>query len=230
MINTSIIGEIDDLTEVYAQITDAAQEVEILINSPGGNAFEAIQLVNAIHNSSQPVTAKVEVQAMSAAAVIALGCDKVKIDRSAIVMLHNCWTIAIGNAKDLQQEVDACKAVDFALQDIITTHCSEENAEYIKARMDDGELWLTGVQVVELFDNVELVEKPQKEGLKAAAGSLADLIDKYNALVKAEKEEDPPAEDEPPDEPDAEEEKESEPEKKAYVVPDNIKAILDEVL
>lgn len=236
MVKVNINGVIEDLTEAFTQIEDAVEPVEISINSQGGSAIEAIQLVNIVNKSGKDITARVEVQAMSAAAVIALGCPKVVMDSKAIIMLHNCWTVAIGNAKDLQNEVDACKAVDNALQEIVTAHCSEENAAYIRERMDDGELWLTGKQAAELFDNIELEEKPVNARL-AAGGTLADLVDKYNALcleIKALK-------DEPPDEEEQEEEKkdeaaeepeeEKEPEEKQdYVVTDKIKAILDEVL
>ena len=213
-----IIGEIEDLTEVYTGITDAQEDIEILINSPGGSAFEAIQLVNAIENTEHYVTAKVEVQAMSAAAVIALGCDHVEMDSKAIVMLHNCWTIAMGNAKELEQQAEACHAVDNALQMIVTKNCTEENANYIKQKMEDGELWLTGAQAAELFENVELVEKPAKQGLLAAAGSLCDLVAKVQDLETKLAEATQPApapEPEPVPEPVAE-----------YIVTDELKALL----
>lgn len=244
-----IIGEIDDLTEVYTAISDATEDVEILINSPGGSAFEAIQLVNLIDKCGKKVKAKVEVQAMSAAAVIALGCPEVELDSKAIVMLHNCWSVAIGNAKELEQQAEAMKAVDNALQEIVTTHCSEENADYIRSKMDDGELWLTGKQAAELFDNVTLCEKQEKQTF-AAAGELAGLVEKMQALetelaelkaeavapieaeAKEEVEEAPAeivdaVEEEPVKEEEEEQEAPAEPEQKLdYVVTDELKALL----
>lgn len=233
MLKADIVDEIYDLSEIISMVNEAQEDVELMVNSQGGSAIEALQLMNAIKKSQQSVTARVEVMAMSAAAVIALGCKKVQMDKQAIIMLHNCWTFTIGNAKDLEQEAEACRAVDNALQAIVTTYCTEENAAYIKERMDNGELWLTGEDCAELFDNVELVETaPQEEGKKAAHGNLAKLVAEYNALKKM-LDEPKPEPDEPPDEDEGEDKDEQEgkePEKKAYTVPDAIRAIIDEVL
>lgn len=219
-----IFGEIDDLTEQMCQIQDAQEDVELVINSPGGSALEAFQLLNVVEKSEHNVTARIEVMAASAAAVIALGCPNVKITKKDIVMLHNCWTIAIGNANDMEQQVQAMKAVDNALQLIVTQYCSEENAQFIRSKMDEGELWLTGEQVAELFDNVELVESKSKVNALAAEGGLDTLVSRLHALQdkvaelealkqEEEKEEDP-------------EEKQEQEDKKAYIVSDELKALL----
>lgn len=234
-----ITDEIYDLSGVIAQIDGATEPVELVINSPGGSAIEALQLVNCVNRSGKEITARVEVQAMSAAAVIALGCPNVVIDSKAIVMLHNCWTFAVGDSKALETEAEACRAVDNALQEIVTSHCNEENAAYIRERMDDGELWLTGKQVAEMFNNVELEEK-QVNARLAAGGTLADLVDKYNALcaelkalrdepMKEEPEKEEPEKEEPETEHPEDPEKEHE-EKQDYIITDKIKAILGEVL
>lgn len=220
-----IFGEIDDLTEQMCQIQDAQEDIDIVINSPGGSAIEAFQLLNIVEKCEHKVTAKIEVMAASAAAVIALGCPDVKITAKDIVMLHNCWTIAIGNANDMEQQVQAMKAVDNALQLIVTQYCSEENAQYIRSKMDEGELWLTGTQVAELFDNVELVEAKSKVGALAAEGGLDTLVSRLHDLqnkvaeLEAKQEEEEEISEE-------EEEEEEQEEKKAYVVPDDLKALL----
>lgn len=205
-----IFGEIDDLTEQMHQIQDAQEDVELVINSPGGSALEAFQLLNVVEKSEHKVTARIEVMAASAAAVIALGCPNVKITAKDIVMLHNCWTIACGNANDMEQQVQAMKAVDNALQLIVTQYCSEENAQFIRSKMDEGELWLTGEQVAELFDNVELVETKSKVNALAAEGGLDTLVSRLHALQDKV----------------AELEALKQEGKKAYVVSEELKALL----
>lgn len=205
-----IFGEIYDLTEQMHQIQDAQEDVELVINSPGGSALEAFQLLNVVEKSEHKVTARIEVIAASAAAVIALGCPNVKITAKDIVMLHNCWTIACGNANDMEQQVQAMKAVDNALQLIVTQYCSEENAQYIRSKMDEGELWLTGEQVAELFDNVELVETKSKVGDLAAEGGLDTLVARLHELQDKV----------------AELEALKQEGKKAYVVSEELKALL----
>lgn len=223
-----IFGEIDDLTEQMCQIQEAQEDIELVINSPGGSALEAFQLLNIVEKCEHNVTARIEVMAASAAAVIALGCPNVKITAKDIVMLHNCWSVTVGDANEHEQQMQAMKAVDNALQLIVTQYCSEENAQYIRSKMNEGELWLTGEQVAELFDNVELVEIKSKIGNLAAKGGLDTLVARLHELqdkvaeLEAQKEEEPketPEEEETPEEP-------KEEEKQAYIVSEELKALL----
>ena len=224
----NIFGEIWDLQEQCAALKGATEDVELVVNSPGGDVFNGFQLVNAIQNCPHKVTAKVEVMAASIAAVIALACDSVEIDKNSLLMLHNCWTVAIGNKEELQQEVDAMTAIDTIIHNIIKEHCYDDT---IGERMDKGDVWLAGADAAELFDHCELVEKEEKHEL-AACASLVKLVKYANML---DKEEEVPAEEpeavpeEHEAEPEEEEQKEEEPEKKAeYVVPEGLKALLDE--
>ena len=250
MTTIKITGEVWDLQEQCAAVINANEDVELVINSPGGDVFNGLQMVHAIQDCHYKVTARIEVMAASIAAVIALACDTVQIDRYSLLMLHNCWTFTAGNKEQLQQEIDAMAAIDTIIHNIVEEHCYDDS---IGERMDSGDVWLTGEDAAELFDIVELVEKEQKHEL-AACASLVKLVKLSNMLNKAEEdkpEEEPETEkpaEEPevvPEEPEAEpedpeekpeeepasdeEDPEEEKEKKAeYVVPEGLKALLDE--
>ena len=250
MTTIKITGEVWDLQEQCAAVINANEDVELVINSPGGDVFNGLQMVHAIQDCHYKVTARIEVMAASIAAVIALACDTVQIDKLSLLMLHNCWTFTSGNKEQLQQEIDAMAAIDTIIHNIVEEHCYDDS---IGERMDSGDVWLTGEDAAELFDIVELVEKEQKHEL-AACASLVKLVKMSNMLNKTEEEkpeeepetekpaeepevvpEEPEAEPEDPEEkpeeesaPD-EEESEEEKEKKAeYVVPEGLKALLDE--
>lgn len=238
MTTIKIIGEVWDLQEQCAALINTNEDVELVINSPGGSVFEGLQMVHAIQDCHYKVTAKIEVMAASIAAVIALACDAVKIDKNSLLMLHNCWTFTAGNKEQLQQEIDAMAAIDTIIHNIVEEHCYDDS---IGERMDQGDVWLTGEDAAELFDIVELVEKEEKHEL-AACASLVKLVKMANMLNKEEKPEEKPEEEpepepeeapeEPEAEPDPEEPEEEEPEeeeKKAeYVIPEGLKALLDE--
>ena len=248
MTTIKITGEVWDLQEQCAAVINANEDVELVINSPGGDVFNGLQMVHAIQDCHYKVTAKIEVMAASIAAVIALACDAVQIDKNSLLMLHNCWTFTAGNKEELQQEIDAMAAIDTIIHNIVEEHCYDDS---IGERMDSGDVWLTGEDAAELFDIVELVEKEQKHEL-AACASLVKLVKLSNMLNKTEEkpEEEEPETEEPAEEPEAvpeepeaepedpEEEPEEEPapdeeepekEKKAeYVVPEGLKALLDE--
>ena len=238
MTTIKITGEVWDLQEQCAAVINANEDVELVINSPGGDVFNGLQMVHAIQDCHYKVTAKIEVMAASIAAVIALACDAVQIDKYSLLMLHNCWTFTAGNKEELQQEIDAMAAIDTIIHNIVAEHCYDDS---IGEQMDKGDVWLTGEDAAELFDIVELVEKQKHE--LAACASLAKLVKLSNMLNKTEEEKpEEPEEEEPQEEPaeEPEEEPEEEPapdeddpeeeeEKKAeYVVPEGLKALLDE--
>lgn len=243
-----VTGDVFDLSEIVDQITNAQEDVELVVNSPGGDVFAGFQLVNAISKCQHKVTAQIEVMAASIAAIIALACDKVFIGKNDIMMLHNCWTFTAGNKEQLQQDIEMMTAVDKVLHNIITEHCNDEN---IDEKIDAGDVWLVGEEVVDMFDHVELREEAEMK--LAATASLAKLV----LMARAAEEEDddekkkkqnvppePEPEPETPsdssaDEPDPEEEEKKKkqnvpPEEDDdtdptdYVVPDDLKALLKE--
>ena len=167
----AITGDVVDLNDVCEQITNAQEDVELVINSPGGDVFAGFQLVNAISKCPHKVTARIEVMAASIAAIIALACDEVSISKNDLMMLHNCWTLSVGNKEQLQQDIEMMAAVDKVLHNIISEHCKDEN---INEKIDAGDVWLVGEEVVEMFDHVELRE--ENEVQLAAGASLAKLV------------------------------------------------------
>lgn len=177
-----IVGEVCNLNELRVKLGQSEEDWTVTINSPGGSVFEGLQTVNAIRKAKGKVTAKIEVMAASIAAVIALACDKVTIRKSDLFMLHNCWTLAMGNKEELAQEIENMKAIDKVLHGIIAEHCKKPDE--LLASIDEGDVFLTGEDVVELFDNAELVSAPTRGGKQNCANLASLVADKREALDK----------------------------------------------
>ena len=168
----TINGEVVDLAAQVEQVKNATEDVTLVINSPGGDVFEGLQMVKAIENCPHKVTAKVEVMAASIAAIVALACDRVVIGKNDIMMLHNSWTFASGNKEELQSCIDAMKAIDTVLHNVIGEHCQDKA---LLDEVDAGDVWLVGEEVATKFDHVELVEVGTQNRM-AACASLAKLV------------------------------------------------------
>lgn len=179
-----ITGEINDTENIVKLIESAAMDIDLYINSPGGDVFAGLNVVNAIQKAKVQVTAHVEVMAASIAGVIALACDKIEIDKNSLIMLHNCWTISSGNKKALEQDIKAMEAIDNILHNIISENSTDET---LIAQIEEGDVWLTGEEVADIFTNAELIEI-KKDYALCAYSSLANLV-KENKKLKAEKEE-----------------------------------------
>lgn len=243
-----VTGDVFDLSAIVDQITNAQEDVELVVNSPGGDVFAGFQLVNAISKCQHKVTAHIEVLAASIAAIIALACDKVVIGKNDILMLHNCWTITAGNKEQLQQDIDMMAAVDKVIHNIVEEHCYDDT---MTERINAGDVWLVGEEVVEMFDHVEL--RDENEAKLAAGASLAKLVllareaeeerkKKQNVPPQPEPEPEPdpenPEDPETPDDPDNTDSENTDgeggegggtpPEPAGYEVTEKLKALLKE--
>lgn len=201
-----ITEEIFDTEETVKAIQTATEDIDLYINSPGGDVFAGLNVVNAIQKAKVQVTAHVEVMAASIAGVIALACDKVEIDKNSLIMLHNCWTVSSGNKKALEQDIKAMEAIDNILHNIISENSTDET---LIEQIEEGDVWLTGEEVAEIFTNAELIEI-KKDYALCAYSSLVNLV-KENKKLKSEQEEE--KEEEPEEEnPEAKDEEEKEEE------------------
>ena len=171
-------GEIFDLMDIRQTIEEAQEDVELYIDSPGGDAFEGLETAHCISNAKCKVTAHVGFMAASAAAIIALACDAVEISKNSLLMLHNCWGISIGNKDQLRNDADGMEAIDKVMHSIISEHCRDDS---ILGKIDAGDLFLTGEDAAAMFDHVTVVSAPVKEGI-AAMAPLADLVRENRAL------------------------------------------------
>lgn len=175
-----INGVIYDLAALRYQIKNAAEDVVLHIGSPGGDAFEGLETAHCIANAKCKVTARVGFLAASAAAIIALACDVVEIDKNSLLMLHNCWMTSTGSKTQLRNDADGMEAIDTVMHNIIDEHCA--NGAIFDA-IEKGDVYLTAEEAVATFDHVSLVATKSKDGM-AAEAPLVNLVQENRELRK----------------------------------------------
>lgn len=77
------------------------EEIRLHINSPGGEVWDGLAILNALRAHPARVTAVVEGIAASAASFIACGVDRLVMARNAELMIHKAWGMALGNSDDM---------------------------------------------------------------------------------------------------------------------------------
>lgn len=75
--------------------------IELLINSPGGDAFDGVAIVNVMRAHSARTVAVVQGLAASAASFIACAADETRMAPNSTLMIHEAWGICIGDASDM---------------------------------------------------------------------------------------------------------------------------------
>lgn len=158
------------------------EDVEFEITSYGGSVSAGIAICNLIKKASaqgHKSTAHVIGIAASMASGIACACDELKIDANAFLMVHNPWTVAMGNANDMRKEADVLDTYRDALLAIYRTKFDTTD-EVIKKMLDD-ETWILGEQAPMFNLKAEVI--PTQEPLRAAA--FAKNMPKFLHIPKA---------------------------------------------
>lgn len=110
------IGGQVNLVDVISQVKAAGEVLEyvVLINSPGGFVDLGYDIHNFLRNLGKPVSTIIDSECSSIATVIALAGDKGKryIISGAQFMVHNPWTMEMGDASKLADTAEQLQEVE----------------------------------------------------------------------------------------------------------------------
>lgn len=144
------------------------EDVELEITSYGGSVSAGLAICNLLKQASangHKTTAHVIGIAASMASAIACACDELKIDANAFLMVHNPWTITMGNANDMRKEAEVLDQYRDALLAIYRTKF-DVGDETIKTMLD-SETWIIGDAASFFSLKAEVI--PTAEPLRIAA-------------------------------------------------------------
>lgn len=123
-----------------------ASEVTVRINSPGGSVFDGIAILNSLRGHDATVTTVVDGIAASIASVIAMGGDRVVMNKNATMMVHNAWDVVVGNADELAQAADRLRGFSANIASIYADKAGGTVADW-QAIMD-AETWYNADEAV----------------------------------------------------------------------------------
>ena len=182
----------DDVTpaQFRKELFSAKGAVSIWINSPGGDVWAAAQIYNMIRDYPGKVTAKIDGIAASAASVIAMACDEVLMSPVSTMMIHNPWTYAWGDAKDMEKVIRQLEEVKDTIINayVLKTGMSRDEI----SRLMDEETYFEVYWAIEhKFADGIIERRPIEEGQQNHVGrkfgnrlAVANL---YNKLRKTPK-------------------------------------------
>lgn len=156
-------GDIDETEFAKTLAGLDVETIHLRIDSPGGDVFAARAMMTAISQHKAKVIAHVDGLAASAATGICMACDEVEISQGAGFMIHNAWTIAIGNKADMHKVGDLLGKIDADLVNDYARRTGKADSE-ITDWMDE-ETWFTADEAVEhgfADRKIEVVEKRKK--------------------------------------------------------------------
>lgn len=150
-----------------------ASTIHLRINSPGGDVFEARAIVSAMQRSSVRFVAHVDALAASAASVIAVAADEVLMAPGSMLMIHNAWTLAMGDKHAMLDTASLLEKIDGTIVDQYSEKTGMGRAEI--AALMDAETWLTPEEAVaqNFADGIEEKSVKAKNAWNLAAYAKA---------------------------------------------------------
>ena len=166
-------------------------DVDIYINSGGGEVFAGSEIYTAIRELDQRanVTIKITGLAASAASFIAMAAHS-QISPTAQIMIHCVSTIAAGNHNDMEKAAEELKEADRALCRAYMDKTGMQEEEALA--LMESETWMSATRAVELglVDEIMFAEAEESEPLELVASvnyaSVADLRAEMNRRIKAD--------------------------------------------
>ena len=151
------------------------EPITLHINSPGGNVTDALAIFNNLRAYAGTVTAFVDGLAASSATLVMLAADEVVMASHSLIMVHNPWTVAMGDASAMRQSADT---LDKAAGEMITLYAERtgQSAEAITAIME-AETWYNAEEAVAagFAQRVEASEQDKPRMSAVAMAYLANI-------------------------------------------------------
>ena len=189
----------DDITpaQFREELFAGSGPVTVWINSPGGDCIAASQIYTMLMDYKDDVTVKIDGIAASAASVIAMAGTEVLMAPTALMMIHNPATIAMGDHEDMQKAIEMLNEVKESIINAYEIKTSLSRAKL--SHLMDAETWMNANKAVELgfADGILEDEKAIEITIPAYAFSRktvqAALVNKISAKVKPVQKADIPA-------------------------------------
>jgi len=184
----------DDDTHISAKavrnkLNEVAEDkdLEVHVNSPGGEVFESITIRNLLVQHKGDVKIIIDGLAASGASLIATA-GKVIMFENSMQMIHKAWGMAIGNSDDMEKMAEDLKKVDESVLASYMKKFVGEKKE-LKELISD-ETWLTAEEALTfgLADEIwEDAEEDDENGEGAQNNTKENLFMKYRKQNNSKK-------------------------------------------
>ena len=160
-------------------------EIDIRINSGGGNIFEGFAIFNAMRNSKAVINIFVDGIAASMGSVIALAGKKVLMSRNAMFMTHRAKCVAVGNANEIRQSALLLEKLEAIVCEIYANKTGL-SIEAAKAKyLNESDLWMSADEALKdrIIDGI--YDAPVMVSIPASSmKNESELVGLFNAQLK----------------------------------------------
>ena len=161
----------EDVATALDALPASVSEIVLRINSPGGEVWEAMAILNMLAAHRARIVAVVDGIAASAASFVAASCDETVMSPGSQMMIHSPSSIAWGNASEMRKTAAFLDTLEESMVEVYTAKAGDQDWATLLA----DETWLTAAATVELglADRVAVVPDA---GTTTTAGAEEDDV------------------------------------------------------
>lgn len=154
--------------------------LNMYINSPGGSVFQGQAIYTILKRHKATINAHVDGVAASISSVIPMAADNVLMPRNAMMMVHNPWTMAMGNAKDLRKQADDLDRIRESILEAYLSKTGDKLSRDKLVELLDNETWLTAQECFDYGLCDEIVEAKE-----IAASIDTELLSRFKNVPES---------------------------------------------
>lgn len=166
--------------------------IRVRVNSYGGDLLQGLAIMNLLRAHPGDVTAEVMGIAASAATFVVAGADRVVMREGSFLMIHNPFTVAIGNADEMQSSADALRKMETEMANVYLSGMRKRKKmdgttdDKALAQIRDwmnAETWFTSAEAVEngFADEVDKGAQAETDSaIQSAAAASNDTAMQYH--------------------------------------------------
>jgi ATP-dependent Clp protease, protease subunit len=156
-----------------------AKTINLRINSPGGAVFDGFSMYESLKKHKARIEVDVDGVAASAASVVAMAGDEIRISENGFMMIHEPFGGVLGTADDMRHTaglLDKVAGQIVSAYEKRTKNKSAQLTEWMKA-----ETWFTSSEAVE----AGFADRATEHKLAAATADFSKFAARYKRIPEA---------------------------------------------
>lgn len=137
-----------EVAQALTVLPSGTTDLTVRINSPGGEVFEAVAIMNLLRDHNARITARVDGIAASAASFLATSADELIMGGNTELMIHDAWGLAIGNAADMRQYADMLDKVSNDIASVYADKAGNDTEHWREYMLKES--WFSAEEAVTL--------------------------------------------------------------------------------
>ncbi|EAG6554635.1 Clp protease ClpP [Listeria monocytogenes] len=162
--------------DISEALKDTVEPVEVVINSGGGDVYAGSEIYSTLKEYAGDVTVKIVGLAASAASVIAMAGNTVKIAPTAQLMIHNVSSMGSGDFRDFQHQSGVLENYNKSIASAYMLKSGKEESEVLEFM--NNETWFTAEQAKGhgFVDEIMFAEKAPKLAASITSTMLPESV------------------------------------------------------